>query len=220
MQGGAEVQHQFTGERIMKLFYKSFIYAGIAITFLVALIISQDALAGKGGNGGGNAGGGNGGDPEPVYSAYGPLLDVPDAGFINSTNLNFDEIIFRPGADFTVDLSGFSVSDPGGGSCSNFSNTTTGTLVLAPGDAAAPESAELRFGFQGQLSDGGKTVQHYLVMQGGMSGAWPPASFPDTTELTFTSWSISAENKKSQKNDCEGSGIGALVLMDIWLATP
>lgn len=208
----------------MKSFDRNSVITGVLFIFAAALVISPGAMAAKGGKGGGNAGGGNSGEPEPVYRAAGDLIDVPAVGYIDSTNLSFDDIIFRPSAGFTMDLGGFSVLDPGGGSCTGFSSTTTGTLVLAPGDVAATGSpAELRFGFQGQLSSNGvktgKTVQHYLIMQGTMDGSWPPLSSPETY-LTFTSWSISAENKNSQKSDCEGDGDITTdpVLIGIWLS--
>lgn len=194
----------------------------LATVLVLGLAVNGTAFAKKGGgNGGGNAGGGNGGEDEAVYSAAGNLINLPAAGYIDSTNLNFGDIIFRPSAGFTFDLSGFDVSldpddplDP----CDNFSDTTTGTLVLAAGDSANPGSAQLRLGFQGLLSDGSKTVQHYLVMNGTMSGDWPPSG-SDTTELTFTDWSIAAENKKSQRNDCAGDGDGITVLIDMWVST-
>ena len=146
----------------------------LTTTLLMAGIsIAGSAFAKSGGGkGGGNAGGGNGGADEIVYSAAGDLVNEP-AVYIDSTNLNFDEIIFRPSAGFSLDLSGFDVSGPDApytaenpDPCSNFSSATTGTLVLGPGDSAATGSAELRFGFQGLLSDGSNTVQHYLVMHG------------------------------------------------------
>lgn len=191
----------------------------LTTTLLMAGIsIAGSAFAKSGGGkGGGNAGGGNGGADEIVYSAAGDLVNEPAAGYIDSTNLNFDDIIFRPSAGFTFDLSGFDVNGPDG-PCTNFSATTTGTLVLGPGDSAAPGSAELRFGFQGLLSDGSNTVQHYLVMHGVMSGAWPPVG-SDVTMLEFTDWSIEAENKKSQRNDCAGDGDEVLVQIDIWVST-
>ena len=191
----------------------------ITTTLLLACVsIAGSAFAKPGnGNGGGNGGGGNGGEDEIVYSAAGDLINEPAAGYIDSTNLNFADIIFRPDAGFTLDLNGFDVNGPDG-PCANFSATTTGSLVLGPGDSAAPESAELRFGFQGLLSDGSNTVQHYLVMHGTMSGDWPPTG-SDTTEFTFTDWSIEAENKKSQRSDCAGDGDGVAVLIDLWVST-
>jgi hypothetical protein len=174
----------------------------------------NDALAAKGGGGkgGGNAGGG--GDPEPVYTAAGDLIN---AASIDSTNLSFDEIIFRPSANFTFDLSGFTVAGPPGSYCPGFDSDTTGTLVLSPGDSAVQDSAELRFGFQGDLSDNGNTVQHFLIMQGSKDGDWPPTG---VTTMTFSSWELSAENKKSQRSDCEGEGDGLSVIIGIALAAP
>jgi hypothetical protein len=202
---------------------------GIFVAAALAAAPAGSALAKKDkGGGGGNAGGGNSGEPEPVYSATDDfedgsgnplegLIDEPAPGVIDSTNLSFDDIIFRPEANFTFDLSGFPVSDPdSGGSCVNFGKET-GTLVLTSGDSAAPGSAELRFGFQGQLSGGGKTVQHFLVMSGAMVGDWPPTS--NGTELTFTNWALAAENKRSQKSDCEGDGALEYVV-DVWLSSP
>ncbi len=196
----------------------------ISTIITMALLLAGLSIAGGafakpgGGKGGGNAGGGNGGEDEPVYSAAGYLINEPFAGFIDSTNLSFDDIIFRPSASFTLDLSGFDVDGPNA-PCINFSDTTTGTLVLSPGDSANPGSAELRFGFQGLLSDGSTTAQHYLRMNGTMNGDWPPSSI-HTTELEFTDWSIAAENKNSQRKDCAGDGTGLSVLIDIWVASP
>lgn len=191
--------------------------AMVTSCLMSALLVAGSTLAKPPGKGGGNAGGGNGGEPEPVYSAAGDLIKEPAAGYIDSTNLNFDEVIFRPSADFTFDLSGFDVNGPTG-PCTNFSDTTSGTLVLAPGDSANPGSAELRFGFQGLLSDGSKTVQHYLVMNGTLSGNWPPSG-TDITEFSFTDWSIAAERKSAWSKDCDGDGDGVLVLIDSWVST-
>ena len=194
------------------------IYTIISTTLLLAGIsFAGSALAKGGGKGGGNAGSGNGGADEIIYSAAGDLINEPVAGYIDSTNLNFEDIIFRGSAGFTMDLNGFDVNGPNG-ACTNFSATTTGTLVLGPGDSASPGSAKLRFGFQGLLSDGSKTVQHYLVMNGTMSGDWPPAGAA-TTELTFTDWSIEAENNRAKQSDCAGDGDEVSVLIDIWVST-
>lgn len=188
----------------------------ISFMFSVACLGApySDALAAKGGGGkgGGNAGGG--GDPEPVYTAAGDLINAVS---IDSTNLSFDEIIFRPSANFTFDLSGFTVVGPPGSYCPGFDSDTTGTLVLSPGDSAAQDSAELRFGFQGDLSDNGNTVQHFLIMQGSMDGDWPPTG---VTTLTFYSWELAAENKKAQRSDCEGDGNGLNVIIGIAPAAP
>lgn len=165
------------------------------IAMACASVPISDALAKKGGGGGGNAGGGNGGDPEPVYTAAGDLIDL---AAIDSTNLSFDDIIFRPSAGFQLDLGGFNLDN-----CSNF-GWTTGTLVLTSGDSAAPEgSAELRFGFQGSLTNG-KSAQYFLIMNGVMDTAWPPTAA--TTTMGFDGWEIAAENRKDQRNDCEGAG--------------
>jgi hypothetical protein len=186
-----------------------------AITCASAPSIAVAGKGGGGGKGGGNAGSGDGGEETPVYTAAGDLISNP----IDSTNLNFDEIIFRPDAGFTFNLSGFPVSDPNnGGACLPFSAAQTGTLVLAPADSASSWTAELRFGFQGQLSDGGNSVQHFLVMHGHMSGAWMPTG---TTTLELYEWSIAAENKKSQRSDCEGSGnLTAPVIIGVGPASP
>lgn len=175
--------------------------AGICIAVILA---PTSGLLAKKSGGGGNAGSGNGGDPEPVYTASGDLIEASE---IDSTNLNFDDIIFRPGAGFTLNLSAFGpLSDPdSNGECPwSYSANTTGTLVLGPGDSASDNSARLRFGFQGQLSNNGETVQYYFNMQGSMTGDWPPT---DVTTLEFSSWDISAENRKSQKSDCQGDGV-------------
>jgi hypothetical protein len=181
------------------------------IGLVLALTPAAEVFAKKGN---GNAGSGNGGDPEPVYTAAGDLINAES---IDSTNLNFEDIIFRPSANFTFDLSGFAVSDPGGGSCPGFSADTVGTLVLGPGDSSVENSAELRFSFQGQLADDGKFDGHYLTMQGKRQGAWPPTG---VTTLTFTSWDLSASNKKSQREDCEGAGDGVAVIIGIAPASP
>ena len=86
--------------KTLLVFLMSIACAGLATT---------DALAKKGGKGG-NAGSGDGGEPEPVYSAAGDLINEPVAGYIDSTNLSFDSIIYRPSANFTFDLSGTSQS--------------------------------------------------------------------------------------------------------------
>ena len=203
--------HNRTFTTIIACSFFALAYAGTAVSSALA---KDGQGRNGGGNGGGNAGGGKGGDPEAVYTAAGDLIN---ADSIDSTNLNFDEIIFRPSADFTFDLSGFGVADPGGGYCPGFDSETTGTLVLAPGDSAIPDSAELRFGFQGQLSDNGKIVQHFLVMQGTLSGDWPPT---DVTTLTFSSWELFAENRKSRRSDCQGEGDGLQVIIGISPATP
>jgi hypothetical protein len=159
---------------------------------------------------------------------------VPAVGYIDSTNLSFDDIIFRPSAGFTFNLNGFDVSGPespcedlsNSGQPTNFSDSMTGTLVLAPGDSAKPYSAELRFGFQGMLSDGSKTAQHYLVMNGTMNTDWPPTETNElmATRLEFTDWSIEAEKKNAQNNDCDGFGdidpSDPLYHIYIWVSTP
>jgi hypothetical protein len=184
------------------------------LTGLIALAIAglpaADALAAKGGKGGGNAGGGNGGDPEPVYTADGALIN---GGPIDSTNISFNDIIFRPSAGFTFDLAVFDLSN-----CENFSAATTGTLVLTPGDSAAEEgAAELRFGFQGLLTNE-KTAQYYLTMSGVMDPiSWPPTTA--TTTMAFDYWEIAAENKKNQRSDCEGFG-GTDVEFTIYRSSP
>ena len=166
----------------------------LALATVFAIV--PNALAKKGGN----AGGGNSGDPEPQYMAIGSLG-------INaiSTNLSFESIIFRA---TQVALSGFTVFDPdNGGTCTGFGETT-GTLVLEPRDDTIPDSASLRFGFQGKLSGSGsgKSVQYFLEMDGDNdSGDWPPVN-ADITTLSFSNWSIYAENRKSQKSDCAGEG--------------
>ena len=102
---------------------------------------------------------------EPQYSANGHLG-------INaiSTNLSFANIIFR---GTPVDLEEFVVSDPDkNGTCPGF-DLTTGTLVLGPRDDAIPGSATFKFGFQGDLSNNGKTVQYFLEMDGTMTGENP-----------------------------------------------
>jgi len=162
----------------------------------VSIALMPNALAAKGGKGGGNAGGGNGGEDEQQYSASGDLgIDA------TSTNLSFANIIFR---GTQVDLGEFVVSDPDkNGSCPGF-DLTTGTLVFGPRDDAIPGSATLRFGFKGNLSNDGKSVQYFLVMDGDMApDVWLPTG---TTTLSFYNWSIYAENKKSRQSDCEGAG--------------
>lgn len=184
------------------------------LALVLALSCSTGAFAAKGGGGkgGGNAGSGDGGGETPVYTADGDLL----SNAVDSTNLSFDDIIFRPSAGFTFDLSGFTPVSGPNGTCAPYSNVQTGTLVLTTGDSASPGSAELRFGFQEQLTNG-KTVQHYLIMQGTMDGNWPPTG---TTLMTFTSWEIAAENKNAQRDDCDGAGDGMSVLFGIGPATP
>jgi hypothetical protein len=49
-------------------------------------------------------------------------------------------------------------------------------------------------------------------MRGTMSGDWPPT---DVTTMTFTSWELFAENRKSQRSDCEGDGDGLAVIIGI-----
>jgi hypothetical protein len=164
------------------------------LVLAISIALVPNALAAKGGKGG-NAGSGNGGDDEPQYSANGHLG-------INaiSTNLSFANIIFR---GTPVDLEEFVVSDPDkNGTCPGF-DLTTGTLVLGPRDDAIPGSATFKFGFQGDLSNNGKTVQYFLEMDGTMTpDVWPPTG---TTTLSFNNWSIYAENKKSRQSDCEGA---------------
>jgi hypothetical protein len=181
------------------------------LALAISIAIVPNALAKKGGN----AGGGNGGDPEPQYYTVGDLaIDAV------STNLSFEDIIFRA---TQVDLSEFAVSDPNnGGSCPGF-DLTTGTLVLAPRDSAVPGSATLRFGFQGHLSGGGKFTQYFLELDGEITdGDWPPVD-SDVTSMRYSTWSISAENRKSRKSDCEGDGdfaAGNEVLVAITPYTP
>lgn len=198
--------------------HRSFINK-ILLAVFVSLVCASaplaDALAGNGG-GKGQPGNGNGAEPEPLYRAN--EVEVVGEGLINgdpidSTNLHLDKITFRPSAGFTVNLSGFPVEDPdSSGDCPGFGAETTGTMTLTTGDLGPPD-AELRFGFQGQLSNDGDTVQYYLVMRGTMVGNWLPTTI---TELTFDSWEIFAENKKSQRSDCEGGDdFGESVMIDI-----
>lgn len=185
--------------------------------FVLSMSIAMvpNALAAKGGKGGGNAGGGNGGEEEQQYTASGDLqIDAI------STNLSFANIIFR---GTQVDLGEFAVSDPdNGGSCPGF-GLTTGTLVFGPRDDAIPDSATLRFGFQGALSNDGKSTQYFVDMDGEiLAGDWPPSGATPTT-LSFYNWSISAESKKSQRSDCEGDGsfaAGNEVLVDVATYNP
>jgi hypothetical protein len=213
-------------ERFMQYFTGNFGKLGtLFLVLLLTLLMAASASAmpgngNGGGGGGGNAGGGSK-DPDPKYLAEWDLLilDVDQAGEVipaESTSLNFDDIIFR---DTEVDLNGFGVSDPENPNniCSGFGQTP-GTLVLGPSNEVA-DLAKLTFWFKGQLSsdDGnnGKVVQYLLSMEEGSMSTededenplaeveWPPSG-TNVTFLTYSSWKISAENKKSQRSDCQG----------------
>lgn len=145
------------------------------------------------GNGGGDAGGGSGGTDELVYLAsddYGLV-----ATEIESTSLNFTDIIFR---QVVLDLSAFTVGGadwlPG-----NF-GITQGTMVIGPNPELANHDSEMKFWFTAPLN--GKNTQYYLSMYGNLAGDWFPVA---GSVMTFDNWELMAENRKARKTGCYGS---------------
>jgi hypothetical protein len=120
---------------------------------------------------------------------------------IESTNINFTDIIFRASL---VDLSLFSL-DGSGAECefADFGETQ-GTLAIGPApELPGVQNAEMRFGFTAPLN--GKSTQYYLTMRGASDdiGNWFPAA---ENTIYLAQWEIVAENRKARKTGCYGTG--------------
>jgi hypothetical protein len=162
------------------------------LVLAASILIIPDALAGKPDKPGG---GGNGGGGDPVfYSA-----DSFDLGFgaVDSNGTDSTQLVF-PNTPVNLGFTG----------CDYATGFSNGHLVLQPESSKNPVTATLTFWFKGTLNNG-DVVSYRLYMTGDFSdfSDWPPA---DSSQLDFDYWEVAAENKKAQRQDCEGSGGPAL----------
>ncbi len=172
------------------------------IAGVLILLSTSTAWAHCGGNHGPghpHCGGGGSGPGDPVYSAESLDLGIDP---LDSNSVDNETTVRFRGANLELGqfVGNWSVS---GLPCNH--GSVTGSFSILAADPGNPYTAHLTSYFQSEL-DSGDIKTHYLFMEGEFDEPdnWPPSVDDPVTTVTFDYWEIYAENKKAQRNDCDG----------------
>jgi hypothetical protein len=188
----------------------------ITTATLILGMAANPAYAAKGGKGKGGGGDGDDDGGPGIQNASVSLESISPyiPSVVSQSFDNKGQVVFYGAMDLSEFPGTYDNGDDDEGNDLNCTKLATdgpteGIIVIYPQSSKNPQAAEMIFWYSDVLENG-ESAQHLLTMTGQfVSDAqgnlnWPPTA-AEPTDIELEYWEFAAENRKAQRQDCEGS---------------